>query len=699
MINIASEEDYKLFFSETDDLINSIEENILSLEENPKEGSKYVKNLFFAYHTLKGLTAMVNLNNLSSFTHQFENFMDKNKDYENVVQNKGSFIDLLFSSLDIIKNTIAGVKSNKIKDLSSALLKKFIDKFESFKDDDEEETFFNPIALESVKKMAEDKKNNFYKIFIQIQSACVFKKVRLFIIFRALNGIGKIITSKPEPFQLEQGDFDLSFEVYFASAKSAQEIIKVINEILEIERKEVKKVSPQEFLKLIDSFYKNLDLKSLVPKHISKKKDVVVNNEIDESSIFSFNDSIDLEGKITSVKIDIEVLEQLMDYFGELVIVKNQLSQLIQEKQGWGVNRFFDSMDKLFLEIQEIIFKLKLIRVDSKFRRYKRLVRDIARETNKKINFYLEGTDVEIDRKILEQINTPLIHLLRNAVYHGIEAPEDRLRSGKEQSGNLILRTSRRASSILIEVIDDGSGIDYEKIKKKLIVKGKYSAEEVDRLSIEDLNKELFSPGFSTLAGADMISGRGMGLAIVLKKIRELGGNIEVYSREKNGTTFVLTVPFTRAILKAQLVKISDDLFAIPIENIQQIYFFDTKLVEYVKGSEYYRLGQRLIPIIRLRQYLNLGDSGNGKKNSRIAIECVKDEHQSAIFIVDEILQQMELVIKPFISKFSKFKDILGTTITGDGSICLIIDVLNIMSAQKNQELEEIPEEIKIVEG
>ena len=344
-------------------------------------------------------------------------------------------------------------------------------------------------------------------------------------------------------------------------------------------------------------------------------------------------------------------------------------------------------MDKPFLDIQEILFQLKLVRVDSIFRRYKRLVRDVANETGKKIKLILEGTNVEIDRKILEEINTPLVQLIRNAIYHGIETPKERIKKSKDEIGTLNIRTFRRAGSIFIDVQDDGGGINYDKIREKIVKKGYFTSDEAKNLSNEELNKFILMPGFSTLSDADIISGRGMGLAIVAEKIKELGGDFDIQSKLGVGTKFTIMVPFTRAILRSQLIQIGDDLFAIPTENIKQIYFFNPNQVEYVDGQQLYKIDSRLLPIIYLDEYLSMVENTKENSHKRIAIWCQKDEDSSAVFIADKQLQQLDVVVKPFKSNYSDSRDILGSTITGDGSICLIIDVLSIISSILNENI------------
>ncbi|MFX0024040.1 MAG: chemotaxis protein CheA, partial [Candidatus Hermodarchaeota archaeon] len=391
--------------------------------------------------------------------------------------------------------------------------------------------------------------------------------------------------------------------------------------------------------------------------------------------------------KIMSVKVNIEYLEELMNYFGELVIMKNHVSQLLKEKQDRSIVRLIDKMDKPFLDIQEILFRLKLVRVDSIFRKYKRLVRDVANETGKKIKLILEGTNVEIDRKILEEINTPLVQLIRNAIYHGIESPKDRIKKRKNEIGTLKIKTFRRAGSIFIEVQDDGGGINYDKIREKVVKKGYYTSEEVKNLSNDELHKFILMPGFSTISDADIISGRGMGLAIVAEKIKEIGGDFDIQSKSGVGTKFTLIVPFTRAILRAQLIQIANDLFAIPTENIKQIYFFNPNQVEYVDGQQFYKIDSKLMPIVHLDEYLTMVEKAKENSHKKIAIWCQKDEESSAVFIADKQLQQLDVVVKPFKSNYSDSRDILGSTITGDGSICLIVDVLSIISSILNENI------------
>jgi two-component system chemotaxis sensor kinase CheA len=684
---VASNDDIKLFISEAEDLIQKTEEEILHLEENP-DNPKAIKELFFTFHTLKGLTAMAGFENLSKFCHHFETFLDNSKDKKVSSKKHTDFIDMLFESLDVLRNVLKKVKKGDMTDIDS----KFVDDIKGSFDTFEVEydiTFIQPISAEDITKILADKQKKPYKIYIRLEDTCVFKKVRLYIIFRALNENGQICWTDPAPESLEKSILKNDFEIFYISNKNKPKISQVLDEILEIENIVISTLKPLEFKEIIADLKKKWKNEQVESTSQQLEEEEIYEEEVIDTEPEHAKEIVgkyaEESAKITSVKVNIENLEELMNLFGELVIMKNHISQILNDKQDRAINRLFDKMDKPFLDIQEILFNLKLVRVESTFRKYKRLVRDVANETGKKLRLILQGTNVEIDRKILEDLNSPLVHLIRNAVYHGIELPKERKQKGKNELGILRLRTFRKAGSIYIEVEDDGAGINYDQVRMKIVKNGYFTSEEVKELTQEALNKFILMPGFSTLSDAGLISGRGMGLAIAAEKIRELGGEFIIESQKNIGTKFTLIVPFTRAILRAQLIQVSQDLFAIPTENIKQIYFFDPNKIEYIEGKQYYNVDSKLVPIIKLDQQLRMVELNDGNSYKKVAIWCQKDDDHSAILVADKQLQQLDVVVKPFASGYSDSRDILGSTITGEGSICLILDVLNIISTQSSE--------------
>lgn len=685
---MSSKDDMKLFISEAEDLIQKTEEAILLLEENP-ENPKPVKELFFTFHTLKGLTAMAGFDNLSKFCHHFESFLENAKENNVSKVKKSDFIEMLFESLDVLRNVIKRVKKGDLSDIDGNFVEDIKNSFESF-ETEYDITFIQPLKLEEINEILNQKGKISFKIYIRLEETCVFKKVRLFIIFRALNENGKICWTNPAPEDLEKATLRNEFEIYYITQNKKEKISHVLDEILEIENIVITPLNSGDFKATITALKEKWETE----KAESMSDELLLDDYEEEVDIEEIERVSEIVGdfsedtiKIMSVKVNIEYIEELMNYFGELVIMKNHISQLLKEKQDRTIARLIDKMDKPFLDIQEILFKLKLVRVEATFRKYKRLVRDVANETGKKLRLILEGTNVEIDRKILEEINSPMVHLIRNAIYHGIESPRERVKKGKNELGTLKLKTYRRAGSIFIDVQDDGTGINYDKIREKVVSRGYYNSEDANLLSIEDLHQFILMPGFSTLSDADIISGRGIGLAIVAEKIKELGGTFNIQSQKDIGTKFTVEVPFTRAILRAQLIQIADDLFAIPTENIKQIYFYNPNQVEYIEGEQYYKINSKSLPIIHLNEHLNMVDESMTNSHKKIAIWCQSDEENSAVFIADKQLQQLDVVVKPFKSNYSDSRDILGSTITGEGVICLIIDVLSIISNKINEKI------------
>jgi len=686
---MASKEDMQLFINESEDLIQKVEDEVLKLEENPRN-KKPIQELFFAFHTLKGLTAMAGFDNASKFCHFLEDFLNKAKNNKVSSEKIRNFTSIFFESLDVLRTVVSRVKKGDNTDIDIKFLEEIKETFEDF-DTEFEITFIKPIPQNKIKQTISAKNKKFYKIYIRLQATCVFKKVRLFIIFRALNDVGQICYSKPEPRLLEIGNFDRDFEIYYIAQKTSSQISQILEEILEIDNKVITELARDKFETLLTNFSIMMQNEKKIESNIESEKEYAyeeefINGEIEPAS--NILDDFQTERTtISRIKVDIETLEKLMDYFGELIILKNQISQILKKRQDPEISLLFDNIDKSLLDIQEIIFDLKLVRVESTFRKYKRLVRDVAIETGKKIKFILEGINVEIDRTILEEINSPIVHLLRNAIYHGIELPKERISKNKNETGILKLKTYRSAGLIYIEISDDGKGINYDKIRESVIKKGYYTTNEVQLLSNEVLNKFLLMPGFTTLSDADMLSGRGMGLAIVDEKVKKLGGSFQILTEKGVGTKFTVIVPFSRAIIKAQLLKVAGDLFAIPTENIKQIYFYSPESVEYVDEVKFYKINSNLLPIVRLDKLLKLTSNGKVKKNShtKLAILCKKDEDSSVILIADELLEQFDAVVKPFQSEFSITNHISGSTILSDGSICLILDVFNIINSKLNE--------------
>ncbi len=354
---MSSKDDMKLFVSEAEDLINKTEDEILNIEENPDD-LKPVEGLFFTFHTLKGLTAMAGFDNLSKFCHHFESFLQNAKDKKVALSKTSNFIDMLFESLEVLKSVIKRVKSGDLTDIDGKFVEDIRDSFESF-ESDYDITFIHPLTQEEIANILRQKQNKSFKIYIRLEETCVFKKVRLFIIFRALNVNGKICWTHPAPEALEKATLKNEFEIYYITTKNKTEISHTLDEILEIENLVITPQKPEEFKKIITDLQEKWEQEK--PEDVSIESRYEVDHEgdfVDEEVERVSQIVDDFSGetvKITSVKVNVEYLEELMNYFGELVIMKNHINQLLKEKQDRTIARLIDKMDKPFLDIQEIL--------------------------------------------------------------------------------------------------------------------------------------------------------------------------------------------------------------------------------------------------------------------------------------------------------------------------------------------------------
>jgi two-component system chemotaxis sensor kinase CheA len=377
----------------------------------------------------------------------------------------------------------------------------------------------------------------------------------------------------------------------------------------------------------------------------------------------------------THIKVDVKLLDQLMNLAGELVLARNRVVQLSQRTMDEDLTRSVQILSMITTEMQETIMKTRMQPIGTVFNKFPRIVRDLAKALGKKVNLHLEGTETELDRSIIETIKDPLTHLIRNAIDHGIEPPSERIQLGKPQEGNLILRAYQEGGQVVIEVDDDGRGIDIEKIKKKAIEKGFMSYEEADRASEKELLNLIFKPGFSTAETVTQLSGRGVGMDVVKANIEKLGGSIEINTVLGKGTNVKIKIPLTLAIIPALIVTSGDYRYAIPQVNLKELVNVDPdKDLLKVGNTEFYRLRGEIIPVLRLSEVLKV----NGKTKEQRNLVILNTGERFIGLLVDKIFASEEIVVKPLGRWFKNIPIYSGATIMGDGKLALILDVISL---------------------
>ncbi|HAA63661.1 MAG TPA: chemotaxis protein CheA [Thermoanaerobacter sp.] len=376
-----------------------------------------------------------------------------------------------------------------------------------------------------------------------------------------------------------------------------------------------------------------------------------------------------------SVRVDIDRLDNLMNLVSELIIIKTRLEGLEADNRNSETASAIEYLERITTNLHDAVMKVRMVPVERVFNRFPRMVRDLSYELGKKIILNMYGQDTEVDRTVIDEIGDPLIHLIRNSIDHGIEMPQERLQKGKPEQGTINLRAYHEGNNVIIEVSDDGRGIDIEKVKAKAVEKGIYTAEQVNDLSKDKILDLLFRPGFSTTDKVTDISGRGVGLDVVKNKIESLNGSIEILSEINKGTKFIIKLPLTLAIIQALLVKVGDEKFAIPLNSISEIVHKKEEEIHNVQGKEVVLFRGKVIPIIRLNEVLETKKISN---NGNLVCVIIKKGENLACCTVDELIGQQEIVIKPLGKYLSNVKVIAGATILGDGQVALIVDANNL---------------------
>jgi two-component system chemotaxis sensor kinase CheA len=374
-----------------------------------------------------------------------------------------------------------------------------------------------------------------------------------------------------------------------------------------------------------------------------------------------------------TVRVDIDRLDVLMNLVSELIIIKTRLEGLEIIDNSQTYDEAIEYLERITTSLHDAVMKVRMVPVEMVFNRFPRMIRDVSRELGKEIRLNMSGEETELDRTVIDEIGDPLIHLLRNSADHGIESKEERAQAGKPAVGQINLKAYQDGNNVVIEVDDDGKGIDLEKIKKKIIEKGLVKKDIVSTLSQKDIINFLFKPSFSTSDKISNLSGRGVGLDVVKTKIEQLDGVVEVETETGEGSKFIIRLPLTLAIIQALLVVIGSEKYAIPLNSIKEIIKITPDQIKNVQKQDVVLLRNTVIPIVKLGEILEVPEDDKEKKNLTVVI--VKKGEKLSGFLVDSLIGQQEIVIKSLGKLLSGIKSIAGATILGDGNVALILDV------------------------
>ena len=685
-----------IFIDETNGHIQALNDNIMILEKEP-ENKDVINEIFRAAHSLKGMAGTMGFKKMQRLTHDMENVFQEIRN-DNIKVNS-NLIDILFNCLDAIEEYLETVKatSDEGDNGNEALIQQLNDYLNggatAAPAEEAVETKDAPAKEEAASdglshmevddvtyskiKEAQESGLHIYEFTVHIQKDCLLKAARAFLVFKAVEDFGEILAYNPSSQDIEDEKFDLDFSLVVASSQELQPIVDAIKAVSEIEGVDAKESRHEEFMQEEEPEAAP-ETKQEETKTEDKPAEAPKAAKATKTSAKSAKANNNKPVTARTVRVDIEKLDALMNQVSELIIAKNSLVSLSDSEQNGEDNNqsFHDQieyLERITTNLHESVMKVRMVPIESVVNKFPRMIRDLSRKLNKPMELYMSGEETELDRTVVDQIGDPLQHLLRNSADHGIESPEERKKAGKPETGSIILNAFQEGNNVIIEVKDDGAGIDTEKVKEKAIERGLITPEQAENLTKKEIIDFLFMPSFSMAKKITDISGRGVGLDVVKSNIEALGGDVTVKSVKGTGTTFIVRLPLTLAIIQALMVEVRDEKYAIALGAIQNIENIPVSDIKYVQAEEVIHLRGMVIPLIRLDQMLDSAPSEEEPDNLTVVIVRKGDNY--AGLVVDDLIGQQEIVIKSLGKCIDNNKIINGATILGDGEVALIIDV------------------------
>lgn len=685
----------EIFLDETTEHLQNLNTQILTLEQEP-ENMDTINEIFRAAHSLKGMAGTMGYKRMQTLTHDMENVFSEVRNGN--IKVKANMIDLLFQCLDALEeytNNIRetgdeGTNENEplIKLLNEELGKKDEKPAEEPKKEEktpeggDKRKWLN-IKLDSTDVMViteAQKQGNFvYGATVYVQESCLLKAARAFLVFKAVEEVGEIIVSSPSAQDIEDERFELDFSLIVISDKPVDKLIAAISNVSEIaevlaEPIDLTKMPGSEEGKSAAPEQKKEEQKAVPAKAAAAAAAPAADKKTGVAKQAGGKPIVN-----RTVRVDIEKLDVLMNLVSELIIAKNSLvaasnaQKSASDKAQNNVNEQIEYLESVTTSLHESVMKVRMVPIESVVSKFPRMIRDLTKKLDKKMELYMSGEETELDRTVVDEIGDPLMHLLRNSADHGIESAEVRAERGKPEVGSIWLDAYQDGNNVVIEVRDDGNGIDTEVVKNKAISRGTITPEQAAGMSEKEIIDLLFLPSFSTSEKVTDVSGRGVGLDVVKSKIEALSGEVEVKSVLGVGSTWIIRLPLTLAIIQALMVVIGGEKYAISLGSIQTIEDIPTDEIRLIQNKEVIHLRGNVIPLIRMDKELDTVSTKGPDENMTILI--VKKGDKLAGLVVDELLGQQEIVIKSM-GKYidNKCRLISGATILGDGEVALILD-------------------------
>lgn len=670
----------EVFIEESKEHLQACNEKLLELEKNPSDIS-IVNDIFRSAHTLKGMSATMGYEDLASLTHQMENVLDLIRNEKLSVN--ADILDVVFASVDDLEEMVFSIAEggDGKKDVSKVveLLKK-IEKGEDLTSESAPQAVVKNDQLNQSSRLIEDyddfeytvinqsKEQGFsaYELTITLREDCLLKAARVFMVFEILENSGEVIKSIPSVDLLEEEKFDSKFTVAFVTKESSEDIKNKVMKVSEIEDVQVH---------IIDTSRTNH-----IQNHSqssTQENEVLLNDtnltKVQEQEVKTASKQVAAAATSSkTIRVNIERLDILMNLFEELVIDRGRLESISKELNNNELDETVERMSRISGDLQNIILNMRMVPVETVFNRFPRMIRQLAKDLNKKINLEIVGAETELDRTVIDEIGDPLVHLLRNAIDHGVEMPDIRMKNGKPEEGNVVLRAYHSGNHVFIEIEDDGAGISRERVLNKAIDRGIVTPQVASTLTDKQVYELILASGFSTADKISDISGRGVGLDVVKSTIESLGGTVDIDAQEGKGSLFSIQLPLTLSIISVMLVELQNEKYAIPLSSIIETAVIKKEEILHAHNQKVIDFRGKIVPLVFLSEVFEMADTV--KNEDFVSLIIVRKGEKMAALVVDSFIGQQEIVLKSLGNYLNSVFAISGATILGDGQVALIVD-------------------------
>lgn len=663
-----------IFLEESKEHLQTINNQLLELEKHPAN-IEIVNEIFRSAHTLKGMSATMGYEDLASLTHQMENVLDLIRNEKlNVTTN---LLDIVFRSVEYLEEMVLSISEGgdgkkDVKEVVSLLIK--IEKGEEYslptnsEEQKSPEHTYDSYEI-TILQQSEEQGYTPYEVNITLREDCLLKAARVFMVFEVVEGMGEVIKSNPSVDLLEEEKFDNSFQITMVSKEDVNSIKEKIMKVSELEKVSVNKLDTQ----LLADFQGESSVEVAVEEITAAQVEAAPTTAVLEKKEEKKTPVKGTPGSNKTIRVSIDRLDGLMNLFEELVIDRGRLEQISKDLNEPELIETVERMSRISNDLQNIILNMRMVPIETVFNRFPRMVRQLARDLGKKVDIEIIGAETELDRTVMDEIGDPLVHLLRNAIDHGIEIPEIRSRNGKSEEGKITLKAYHSGNHVFIEIIDNGAGISKEKVLNKAISKGVISQQEGERLSEQEVYQLILSSGFSTAEVISDISGRGVGLDVVKNTIESLGGKITIDSLEGAGTTFSIQLPLTLSIISVLLTEIENEKYAIPLSSIIETAIIKKEEILTAHNQEVIDFRGKIVPVVYLEKVFDV-QKQQVEPPDFYSLVLVKKGEKIAALVVDSFIGQQEVVLKGLGQYLNSTFAISGATILGDGQVALIVD-------------------------